>query len=103
MHRSIHECILNSSENVLTVEICFRAFVFFYHFFFSKLSDGGEGMQYSINYDRSELKNMRGNNKDRPLLRTKSELPRDNDTIQALKEHRRADDYLQTNADENKC
>lgn len=42
-------------------------------------------------------------NKDKPLLRTKSELPQDKDTIQALIEHKRADEYLKAPSDENKC
>lgn len=46
------------------------------------------------------MKNMR--NKDKPLLRAKSELPQNNETIQALIDHARADDYLQSTVDENK-
>lgn len=42
-------------------------------------------------------------NKDKPLLRAKSELPQDNETIQALIEHKRADEFLKTPSDENKC
>lgn len=33
-------------------------------------------------------------NIDKPLLRTKSELPQSNETIQALIDHKRADDFL---------
>lgn len=40
---------------------------------------------------------------DKPLLRTKSELPQNNETIQALIDHARADEYLESTADENKC
>lgn len=47
------------------------------------------------------MKNMR--NKDKPLLRAKSELPQNNDTIRALIDHTRADEYLQSTVDENKC
>lgn len=47
------------------------------------------------------MKNMR--NMDKPLLRTKSELPQNNETIQALYDHKRADDYLTATSDENKC
>lgn len=47
------------------------------------------------------MKNMR--NKEKSLLRTKSELPQDNETVRALIEHKRADDYLQTTSDENNC
>lgn len=44
------------------------------------------------------MKNMR--NKDKPLLRAKSELPHNIDTIQALQDHKRADDYLKSATDE---
>lgn len=47
------------------------------------------------------MKSMR--NKDKPLLRAKSELPQNNDTIQALIDHTRADEYSMSTADENKC
>lgn len=42
-------------------------------------------------------------NKDKPLLRTKSELPQNNETIQALIDHKRADDFLNPTTDDNKC
>lgn len=42
-------------------------------------------------------------NKEKPLLRTKSELPQNSETIQALQHHKRADDYLNATTDENKC
>lgn len=32
----------------------------------------------------------------------KSELPQDNETVQALIDHKRADEYLKTPVDENK-
>lgn len=35
-------------------------------------------------------------NKEKPLLRRKSELPHDQYTIKALSDHKRADDYLTT-------
>lgn len=38
-----------------------------------------------------------------PLLRKKSELPQDSFTVKALIDHKRADDYLQTPPDVNKC
>lgn len=47
------------------------------------------------------MKNM--HNKEKPLLRTKSELPQNNDTIQALIDHKRADDFLKSTNDENIC
>lgn len=42
-------------------------------------------------------------NKDKPLLRTKSELPQSSQTIQALIDHKRADDFLNAPPDENQC
>lgn len=65
-----------------------------------KTSDGEDRYSY-LDYERGEMKNMR--NKDKPLLRAKSELPQNNETIQALIDHTRADDYLQATVDENKC
>ena len=44
-----------------------------------------------------------GNNKDKPLLRRKSELPTDAYTQQALESHKRADEYLATPPDPNKA
>jgi serine/threonine-protein phosphatase 2A regulatory subunit B' len=38
-------------------------------------------------------------NKEKPLLRRKSELPHDNYTIKAIETHKRADDYLNTSAE----
>lgn len=46
------------------------------------------------------MKNMR--NKEKLLLRTKSELPKDNETMQALIEHKRADEYLKAPPNANK-
>ncbi|XP_050695450.1 serine/threonine-protein phosphatase 2A 56 kDa regulatory subunit gamma isoform-like isoform X2 [Eriocheir sinensis] len=44
--------------------------------------------------DNTEAKKVR--NKEKPLLRKKSELPHDQYTIKALSDHKRADDYLTT-------
>lgn len=41
--------------------------------------------------------------KDKPLLRRKSELPHDTYTVKALTDHKRADEYLSTPPDVNKC
>ncbi|XP_011176473.1 serine/threonine-protein phosphatase 2A 56 kDa regulatory subunit gamma isoform isoform X4 [Zeugodacus cucurbitae] len=41
-------------------------------------------------------------NKDKPLLRRKSDLPVDSGTIRALFEHKRTDDFLKTTPDVNK-
>lgn len=46
-----------------------------------------------------QTENMR--NMDKPLLRTKSELPQSNETIQALIDHKRADEFLKAPSDEN--
>ncbi|TMW53109.1 hypothetical protein DOY81_001837, partial [Sarcophaga bullata] len=40
-------------------------------------------------------------NKDKPLLRRKSDLPADSGTVRALIEHKRPDDYLKTPSDAN--
>ncbi|PSN56906.1 Serine/threonine-protein phosphatase 2A 56 kDa regulatory subunit delta isoform [Blattella germanica] len=42
-------------------------------------------------------------NKDKPLLRRKSELPHDTYTLKALIDHKRADEFLPTPPDVNKC
>ncbi|XP_047113753.1 serine/threonine-protein phosphatase 2A 56 kDa regulatory subunit gamma isoform isoform X2 [Schistocerca piceifrons] len=42
-------------------------------------------------------------NKEKPLLRRKSELPHDTYTLKALIDHKRADEYLPTPPDVNKC
>lgn len=40
-------------------------------------------------------------NKDKPLLRRKSDLPSDSGTVKALIEHKRTDEYLTTPPDGN--
>jgi len=42
-------------------------------------------------------------NKEKPLLRRKSELPHDSYTLKALNDHKRADECLLTPPDVNKC
>lgn len=42
-------------------------------------------------------------NKEKPLLRKKSELPQDTFTVKALIDHKRADEFLPTPPDVNKC
>jgi len=42
-------------------------------------------------------------NKEKPLLRRKSELPHDSYTLKALNDHKRADEFLPTPPDVNKC
>jgi len=59
-----------------------------------------------ITYEKleAEAREVRkGRNKDKPLLRRKSELPHDNYTVRALNDHKRADEYLTTPPDVNKC
>lgn len=65
-----------------------------------------------LNYDKlaqetrqqqQENREMRGErNKDKPLLRRKSDLPADGGIVRALIEHKRPDDYLKTTPDSNK-
>ncbi|XP_067641030.1 serine/threonine-protein phosphatase 2A 56 kDa regulatory subunit gamma isoform isoform X4 [Eurosta solidaginis] len=50
-----------------------------------------------------ETREIRGDrNKDKPLLRRKSDLPTDSGTVRALIQHKRPDDYLKTPPDVNK-
>lgn len=42
-------------------------------------------------------------NKDKPLVRRKSDLPQDSGTVRALNEHKRPDEFLTTPPDVNKC
>jgi hypothetical protein len=48
-----------------------------------------------------QIKKTRNSNK--PLVRRKSELPQDQYTVKALSDHKRADEYLTTPPDVNKC
>lgn len=49
------------------------------------------------------LMQNRKNRKEKPLLRRKSELPHDTYTLRALNDHKRADEFLSTPPDVNKC
>lgn len=42
-------------------------------------------------------------NLSKPLVRRKSELPQDQYTVRALNDHKRADDYLVSQPEANKC
>ncbi|XP_055677656.1 serine/threonine-protein phosphatase 2A 56 kDa regulatory subunit gamma isoform isoform X1 [Lutzomyia longipalpis] len=42
-------------------------------------------------------------NKEKPLIRRKSDLPQDSGTVRALIEHKRPDEFLHTPPDPNKC
>ncbi|XP_026468481.1 serine/threonine-protein phosphatase 2A 56 kDa regulatory subunit gamma isoform isoform X2 [Ctenocephalides felis] len=56
----------------------------------------------TLEQEAKEIRNVR--NKEKPLLRRKSELPQDSGTVRALSEHRRADEYLTTPPpDSNHC
>lgn len=49
-------------------------------------------MFHSTNFPYFQIRNIR--NKEKPLMRRKSELPQDTGTVRALIEHKRADEYL---------
>ncbi|KAK6635219.1 Serine/threonine-protein phosphatase 2A 56 kDa regulatory subunit gamma isoform [Polyplax serrata] len=75
----------------------------------SSCEDTGFGEQepdIDMSYEKvqAESKKVRKQmNADKPLLRRKSELPHDTYTIKALNDHKRADEYLSTPPDVNKC
>lgn len=48
-----------------------------------------------------QVRNMR--NKEKPLIRRKSDLPQDSGVAKALTSYKRADDFLKTPPDGNKC
>jgi serine/threonine-protein phosphatase 2A regulatory subunit B' len=48
-----------------------------------------------------KVRNLR--NKDKPLLRRKSDLPADTGVAKALTGYKRADDFLKSTPDGNKC
>ncbi|BES91169.1 Protein phosphatase 2A regulatory B subunit (B56 family) [Nesidiocoris tenuis] len=78
---------------------------------FSSLTDAvnslsaGDHEDIDLSYEKIEAEakeaRMKGYNKDKPLLRMKSELPHDNFTVQALNDHKRADEFF-TQLDGNK-
>lgn len=53
-----------------------------------------------ISIERLQMERIK---KEKPLLRRKSELPHDTYTVKALTDHRRADEYLSTPPDVDKC
>ncbi|XP_063905336.1 serine/threonine-protein phosphatase 2A 56 kDa regulatory subunit gamma isoform isoform X2 [Zophobas morio] len=55
----------------------------------------------NLEQQATEAKKTRNSNK--PLVRRKSELPQDQYTVKALNDHKRADEYLTTPPDVNKC
>jgi serine/threonine-protein phosphatase 2A regulatory subunit B' len=55
----------------------------------------------NLEQQAQEIKKTRNSNK--PLVRRKSELPQDQYTVKALSDHKRADEYLTTPPDVNKC
>jgi serine/threonine-protein phosphatase 2A regulatory subunit B' len=48
-----------------------------------------------------KARNLR--NKEKPLLRRKSELPQDTGVAKAINSYQRADDYLKSPPDSNNC
>ncbi|KAK9736845.1 Protein phosphatase 2A regulatory B subunit (B56 family) [Popillia japonica] len=54
-----------------------------------------------LEQEAQEARKIRNSNK--PLVRRKSELPQDQYTVKALSDHKRADEYLVTPPDVNKC
>lgn len=48
-----------------------------------------------------QVRNLR--NKDKPLIRRKSDLPQDSGVARALTSYKRADEFLKTPPDGNKC
>nr|CAD7440643.1 unnamed protein product [Timema bartmani] len=64
--------------------------------------DADEDMTYEkLEAEAREVRKTR--NKEKPLLRRKSELPHDTYTLKALIDHKRADEFLPTPPDVNKC
>lgn len=63
--------------------------------------DAGELTYDKVEKEAREARNSI--NKDKPLIRKKSDLPQDMGTVKALLEHKRADEYLTTPADVDKC
>ncbi|XP_076268283.1 serine/threonine-protein phosphatase 2A 56 kDa regulatory subunit gamma isoform-like isoform X4 [Rhynchophorus ferrugineus] len=55
------------------------------------------------NLEQEALEAKKTRNSNKPLVRRKSELPQDQCTIKALNDHKRADEYLTTPPDVNKC
>lgn len=71
---------------------------------FSPGPDGDNDIDLSYEKVDAEARDIRKvRNKEKPLLRRKSELPHDSYTVRALNDHKRADEYLTTPPDVNKC
>jgi len=60
---------------------------------FSQLPDNDLSYERLVQ-ESGEIRNIR--NKDKPLMRRKSDLVEDTGTVRALMEHKRADEYLTT-------
>ncbi|KAK3912424.1 Serine/threonine-protein phosphatase 2A 56 kDa regulatory subunit delta isoform [Frankliniella fusca] len=71
------------------------------------VSPGADGdNDIDLSYAKVDAEAREVTNKPRqvkPLLRRKSELPHDSYTVRALNDHKRADEYLPTPPDVNKC
>lgn len=64
--------------------------------------DADDDMTYEkLEAEAREVQKAR--NKEKPLLRRKSEIPHDTYTLKALIDHKRADEFLTTPPDVNKC
>ncbi|XP_065168427.1 serine/threonine-protein phosphatase 2A 56 kDa regulatory subunit gamma isoform-like isoform X3 [Atheta coriaria] len=63
--------------------------------------DGDVSIESFEHEAHEQARKVRNTNK--PLVRRKSELPQDQYTVKALNEHKRADEYLPTPPDVNKC
>ncbi|XP_019759013.1 serine/threonine-protein phosphatase 2A 56 kDa regulatory subunit gamma isoform isoform X3 [Dendroctonus ponderosae] len=63
--------------------------------------EGEDEITLDMEHETIEAKKSRNLNK--PLVRRKSELPQDHYTVKALNDHKRADEYLPTPPDVNKC
>ncbi|KAK7868246.1 hypothetical protein R5R35_000645 [Gryllus longicercus] len=70
------------------------------------LGSPGDDAALDITYEKLEAEArevQKVRNKDKPFLRRKSELPCDTYTMKALNDHKRADEFLLTPPDVNKC
>ncbi|XP_013389129.1 serine/threonine-protein phosphatase 2A 56 kDa regulatory subunit gamma isoform isoform X2 [Lingula anatina] len=68
------------------------------------MNDEGDPTELDMSLDKLETEAreaQKKKNKEKPLLRRKSELPHDAYTIKAIEGHKRADDYLSTNKETN--
>jgi len=67
-------------------------------FFLNVMFDSKKKLKKMFSFKARNLRNM-----DKPLLRKKSELPQDSGVAKALTNYKRADEFLKTTPDTNKC